>query len=93
MKLSIYKKMMSGFIAVIVIMVLATTYVLIELHDVTGAAKMTMSANVKSVDHAKQLKTLVFDEEGYAQCPHYRAQYHECSQRTFRRVQIGIVEY
>jgi two-component system sensor histidine kinase GlrK len=67
MKLSIYKKMMSGFIAIIVIMVLATTYVLIELHDVTGAAKMTMSANVKSVDHAKQLKTLVYDEEGYAQ--------------------------
>jgi two-component system sensor histidine kinase GlrK len=67
MKLSIYKKMMFGFIAVIVIMVLATTYVLIELHDVTGAAKMTMSANVKSVDNAKQLKTLVYDEEGYAQ--------------------------
>jgi len=67
MKLSIYKKMMVGFIAIIVIMVLATTYVLIELHDVSGAAKMTMSANVKSVDRAKQLKTLVYDEEGYAQ--------------------------
>jgi signal transduction histidine kinase len=56
-----------GFIAIIVIMVLSTTYVLFELHDVTGAAKMTLSANVKSVDQAKQLKTLLYDEEGYAQ--------------------------
>lgn len=67
MHLTIYRKMMFGFIAIIVIMVLATTYVLIELHGVTGAAKMTMSANVKAIDHAKQLKTLIYDEEGYAQ--------------------------
>jgi len=67
MKISIYNKMMFGFIAIIVIMVLSTSYVLFELHNVTGAAKMTLSANVKSVDQAKQLKTLLFDEEGYSQ--------------------------
>jgi len=66
MKISIYNKMMFGFIAIIVIMVLSTSYVLFELHNVTGAAKMTLSANVKSVDQAKQLKTLLFDEEGYS---------------------------
>jgi len=67
MKVSIYSKTMLGFIAVIVIMGLATTYVLFELHDVTGAAKVTLSANVGSIDQAKQLKALLYDEEGHAQ--------------------------
>ncbi len=67
MKIPIFKKMMFGFIAIIVLMVLSTSYVLLELREVSSAAQITLSSNVKSVDQAKQLKTIIFDEEGYAQ--------------------------
>jgi signal transduction histidine kinase len=67
MKMTIYKKMMLGFSTIIVIMALASTYILIELHTVTNSAKTTLSSNVKSLDHAKRLKTMLYDEEGYAQ--------------------------
>jgi len=62
MKLTIYKKMMLGFGAIIVIMIIASTYILLELSAVSTSAKMTLTDNVKAVDLAKQLQDILHDE-------------------------------
>jgi two-component system sensor histidine kinase GlrK len=62
MKLTIYKKMMLGFGAIIVIMIIASTYILLELSAVSTSAKMTLTDNVKAVDFAKQLQDILHDE-------------------------------
>jgi two-component system sensor histidine kinase GlrK len=62
MKLTIYKKMMLGFSTIIVIMIIASAYILLELSAVSNSAKMTLTDNVESVDLAKQLQDILHDE-------------------------------
>ncbi len=59
--------MMLGFGTVISIMILTSVYGLIILNAVSDVAKVTLTSNVKSVDIAKQLKGILFDESAYAQ--------------------------
>lgn len=67
MKLTIYKKMMLGFGAIIVIMIIASTYILLKLNDVSNSAETTLTANVKAVDLAKQLQDILHEENVDAQ--------------------------
>ncbi|MGW8326139.1 MAG: CHASE3 domain-containing protein, partial [Desulfobacterales bacterium] len=67
MKLTIYKKMMLGFGAIIVIMIIASTYVLLKLNDVSHSAETTLTANVQTVDIAKQLQDILHEENIDAQ--------------------------
>jgi signal transduction histidine kinase len=66
-KLTIYKKMMLGFGAVIVIMIIASTYILLKLNDVSNSAETTLTANVKAVGFAKQLQDILHEENVDAQ--------------------------
>jgi len=66
-KLTIYKKMMLGFGAIIVIMIIASTYILLKLNDVSNSAETTLTANVKAVDLAKQLQDILHEENVDAQ--------------------------
>lgn len=67
MKMTIYRKMMLGFGAVIVIMIITSTFILFELNTVSNAAKITLTSDVQVVDLAKQLDAILQDENGYAQ--------------------------
>ncbi|MBW2620108.1 MAG: hypothetical protein JRC56_02080, partial [Deltaproteobacteria bacterium] len=67
MKLTIYKKMMLGFGAIIIIMIITSTYILLELNTVSNEAKITLTSNVQVVDLAKHLYAILQDENGYAQ--------------------------
>ena len=67
MKLTIYRKMMLGFGAVIVIMIITSTFILFELNTVSNAAKITLTSDVQVVDLAKQLDAILQYENGYAQ--------------------------
>ena len=67
MKLTIYKKMMLGFGTIIVIMIIASTYILLKLNDVSNSAETTLTANVKSVDLAKLLQDILHEEDVDAQ--------------------------
>jgi len=60
-KLTIYKKMMLGFGVIIIIMIIASTYILFKLNAVSNAAEMTLTANVQVVDLAKQLQAILRD--------------------------------
>lgn len=66
-RLTIYKKMMLGFGAIILIMIIASNYILVQLHSVSKEAKITLSSHVQVVDLAKQLQAVLLDENGYAQ--------------------------
>lgn len=67
MKLTIYRKMMLGFGAVIVIMIITSAFILFELYTVSNQAKITLTSDVRVVDLAKQLDAILQDENGYAQ--------------------------
>mgnify|MGYP001036807703 CR=1 FL=1 len=67
MKLTIYRKMMLGFGAVIVIMIITSAFILFELYTVSNEAKITLTSDVRIVDLAKQLDAILQDENGYAQ--------------------------
>jgi len=66
-KLTIYKKIILGFGAIIVIMIIASTYILLKLNDVSHSAETTLTANVKAVDLAKQLQDILHEENVDAQ--------------------------
>jgi len=66
-KLTIYRKMMIGFLVIIFLMSIVNGYVLLELRSVSKTAKVTLTSDVQSIDLAKQLQTIVYDEELYAQ--------------------------
>jgi signal transduction histidine kinase len=59
--------MMLGFGAIIIIMIITSTYILLELNSVSDEAKITLSSDVQIVDLAKQLYAILQDENGYAQ--------------------------
>jgi len=67
MKLTIYKKMMLGFMTVMAIMVLSSTYILFQLKTVSNAAEKTLTSNVQIIDLAKQLRVVLYDEKGLAE--------------------------
>jgi len=58
---------MLGFGAIIVIMIISSTYILIKLDDVSNSAETTLTTNVKAVDLAKQLQDILHEESVDAQ--------------------------
>jgi signal transduction histidine kinase len=53
--------MMLGFSVIIIIMIIASTYILFKLNAVSNVAKMTLTANVQVVDLARQLQAILHD--------------------------------
>ena len=66
MKLTIYRKLMIGFGAVILLMVVATAYVLFELHKVTRTSRTALTIDVQAIDLEKEMRTILYEEERYA---------------------------
>jgi len=62
-KLTIYWKMMIGFGVIICLMVAVSGYVLLQLNTVSKTANVTLYSDVHSIDLAKQMQTLLYDEE------------------------------
>ena len=67
MRLTIYKKMMFGFLTVIVLMSGLGAYMVYELDAVSNAAQITLTSDVQSIDMAKQLRIPLSDENASAQ--------------------------
>ncbi len=65
--MTIYWKMMLGFIVVILLMGGVDVYILLELNKVSHTTRSTLTRDVSSVDLSKQLRATLFDEERYAQ--------------------------
>jgi two-component system sensor histidine kinase GlrK len=65
--MTIYWKMMLGFMVVILLMGGVDAYILLELNKVSETTKSTLTRDVHSVDISKQLRATLFDEERYAQ--------------------------
>jgi two-component system sensor histidine kinase GlrK len=66
MKLTMYRKMMIGFLVIIVVMSAVNGYILYELHAVSKTTKLTLTSDVLTIDLSKQLQTVLHDEEVYA---------------------------
>lgn len=67
MKVTIYRKVMIGFGIIIGLMFIASTYVLLELRYVSAASRSALTVDVGAIDLAKQLQTILYEEERYAQ--------------------------
>ncbi|HXX62888.1 MAG TPA: ATP-binding protein [Bacteroidota bacterium] len=67
MKLTIYRKLMIGFGLVIFLLIIATIYVLGELQRVTGTSRSALTVDVQAIDLAKQMRTILYEEERFAQ--------------------------
>lgn len=63
MRLTIYKKMIMGFLAIIVIMMGMNGYMVYELDLVASAAHTTLSSDVLSINLAKGLYATLIEEE------------------------------
>jgi signal transduction histidine kinase len=59
--------MMIGFTIIILIMTVGNAYMLFELFAVSNKTKVTLTSNVQAIDLAKQINTLFYEEEAYAQ--------------------------
>jgi len=66
-KLTIYRKVMLGFGIIIVLMIIASAYVLLELRHVSDTTRSTLTVDVQAIDLAKQMRTILYEEERYAQ--------------------------
>ncbi|HTY58931.1 MAG TPA: ATP-binding protein, partial [Bacteroidota bacterium] len=66
MKLTIYRKLMIGFGAVIILMGIATAYVLTQLRSVTGTSRTVLTIDVQAIDLEKEMRTILYEEERYA---------------------------
>jgi two-component system sensor histidine kinase GlrK len=58
---------MIGFGIIIGLMFVASTYVLLELRYVSDASRSALTVDVQAIDLAKQLQTILYEEERYAQ--------------------------
>ncbi len=67
MRLTLYWKLLLGFGLIIFVLTAANVYVVFQLVDVSSATRITITRDVQSVDLTKQLRTLLYDEERYAQ--------------------------
>jgi two-component system sensor histidine kinase GlrK len=61
--LTINKKMMMGFGVIIILMIIANAYILYQLVTISNTAKVTLTSEVKSIDIAKHLQSLLYEEE------------------------------
>jgi len=66
MKLTIYRKMVTGFVVVICLMIAAHAYTLFELHILSNEAQSTLTLEVQVLDLAKRLRGLLDDEDAHA---------------------------
>jgi signal transduction histidine kinase len=66
-KLTIYKKIMLGFGIIIALTIAASSYVLIELQHVAATTRAALTVDVRAIDLAKQMRTITYEEERYAQ--------------------------
>ena len=67
MRFTIYKKLLLGFTIIIVLMMVSNAYVLWQLDAVTKTTSLTFRNDVRSINLAKQMQTILYDEERYAQ--------------------------
>ncbi len=67
MKLTIHRKMLAGFGVIIVVMIAANSYILYQLHHVATTTTRALTLDVQSIDLAKQLHTILYEEERHAQ--------------------------
>lgn len=67
MTFPIYRKLLLSFLGIIILMVGANVYVLIQLNVVTQTTSDTFRSDVRSINLAKQLRTILFDEERAAE--------------------------
>ncbi len=65
--MTLYKKMMLGFGAIIMIMIISSSYVLYELKTVSNGAKHILNTNVRTQELARQLQDMIQDENGYSE--------------------------
>ncbi|HUI11813.1 MAG TPA: ATP-binding protein [Bacteroidota bacterium] len=66
MKLTIYRKLMIGFGLVIFLMAIATAYVVLQLHRVTGTSRTALTVDVQAIDLEKEMRNILYEEERYA---------------------------
>ncbi|MEO8167337.1 MAG: ATP-binding protein [bacterium] len=67
MRFTIYKKLLLGFTIIILLMMVANAYVLWQLDSVTKTTSLTFRNDVRSINLVKQMQTILYDEERYAQ--------------------------
>lgn len=67
MRFPIYRKLLISFASIIVLMILANAYVLMQLNAVTQTTSVTFRSDVRSINLAKQLQAILFDEERAAE--------------------------
>lgn len=67
MTFPIYRKLLVSFAGIIVLMILANAYVLLQLNAVTQTTSATFRSDVRSINLAKQLQAILFDEERAAE--------------------------
>jgi signal transduction histidine kinase len=67
MRPTIYRKMIAAFLLIIVAMIVLATYLLYELQHTTNSIHTTLGINVASVEHARELRGLLDDQERSAQ--------------------------
>ncbi len=67
MTFPIYRKLLVSFAGIIVLMVVANVYVLIQLNAVSKTTSATFRSDARSINLAKQLETILFDEERAAE--------------------------
>jgi len=65
-KLTIYRKLMIGFGLVIFFMAIATAYVVLQLHRVTGTSRTALTVDVQAIDVEKEMRNILYEEERYA---------------------------
>ncbi len=67
MTFPIYRKLLVSFAGIIVLMMAANTYVLLQLNAVTETTSATFRSDARSINLAKQLEAILFDEERAAE--------------------------
>lgn len=63
MTFPIYRKLLVSFAGIIVLMMVANAYVLMQLNAVSKTTSATFRSDARSINLAKQLETILFDEE------------------------------
>jgi two-component system sensor histidine kinase GlrK len=66
-RITIYWKMMIGFAVVILLMTAASAYVVVEMQGAAVRTRATLTQDVRSIDVARQMQSLLYDEERYGQ--------------------------
>lgn len=96
-KITVYRKIVIGFTVVIGIMIAAHAYMLYELYWISREAQETFTSDVRAVDLAKRMLTVLDDEDSYARKyliihdPVYYDLFHEAS-REFQNMLASLVQ-